>query len=314
MTRIITLKEIWDGQREYNNIIRNSRPLSYEEWMEKYLLGTVSEMNEVLDEMSWKVHRRGKKINRTNLARELADLTKYVFSLWEWSGFSHEDLLHFVHQKNTEMMLQWSQDFAADLPEYSKIVITDIDGTLADYRKGFVDWLQNTHGEDLPEDSASSLAMEIDLGLSYPKYVTYKEEFEAGGGYATLPSYPEVKQVFSDLHASGIKLLAYTARPAQSHSRIWSDTWQWMKDVEIAGYFRELRIGREQRIARACELQAQGHQVVMLEDEPDTALRAAHAGIIVFLREQPYNQGIQHDNIIAVHRLSTVHIQQGFEL
>jgi hypothetical protein len=62
----------------------------------------------------------------------------------------------------------------------------------------------------------------------------------------------------------------------------------------------ELRLGSEERIARACELLAAGHKVVMLEDDPSLALRAAHAGVAVLMRAHPYNAGVQHVNIIRV--------------
>jgi hypothetical protein len=299
MAKLLTpLEIVWQAQQRYNDMVREKQPGSYEEWMKNYLLGVTSEMNEVLNEINWKAHRHGRKIDRTNLARELADLTKYVFSLWEWSSFGPDDMLHFVNEKSAELEAQWTQDFATAYPSGCAVVISDIDGTLADYRQGFIQWLIAEHNEDLPPDSASSLAMEIDLGLSYPTYVRYKEEFEASGGYHELPVYPDVPPTVQELAKRSVQFIAYTARPAQSFSRIWNDTWGWLNDVGMESYFSEVRIGKEQRIARACELKEAGHPVVLLEDEPDTALRAAHAGILVFLRAQPYNAGIMHDRIL----------------
>lgn len=305
----LSLRQVWEQQRKYNTKVRASRPLSYEEWMEKYLLGAISEINEILNEMNWKAHRRGKPLDRVNLSRELADLTKYVLSMWEWSGYEPMDMLFRIAEKSHEMELQWQQDFEVAIPVGAPVVITDIDGTLADYRSGFVEWLRKYHHGELPEDKATTLAMEVDLGLSYPKYVKYKDEFESSGGYANIPIYPEVKDVLSSLHLAGFHILAYTARPAQTFSRIWNDTWQWLTYNQIGVYIRELRIGKETRIARACELRDLGHPVVLLEDEPDTALRAANAGIRVLLRQQPYNFGVLHDNIGRVNQFTARRIE-----
>jgi hypothetical protein len=128
--------------------------------------------------------------------------------------------------------------------------------------------------------------------LGYLRYTKLKEEFEASGGYATLPIYPEVQEELYNMYQHGIVLLVYTARPNQTHSRIWNDTWQWLEQNNLAEMIWELRIGKEQRIERACKLKAQGHKVIMLEDEPDTVLRASSAGIKVLMRKQPYNMGI----------------------
>jgi phosphoglycolate phosphatase-like HAD superfamily hydrolase len=292
------LRDIWNEQEDYNRQVRARKPGSYEQWMEKYLLGVISEMNEVLDEINWKAHRQGRSLDRVNLARELADLTKYVISLWEWSGFTWDDMLFRVHEKSVELQQQWKQDFTFTIPEGATVVITDIDGTLADYRKGFLQWLAEYHIEDLPADNATTLMMEVDLGLSYPLYVKYKDEFEASGGYSVLPIYPDVAQTLQDLSISGVVILAYTARPARTFSRIWNDSWTWFMKNGVDTYIKELRIGKEQRVAKACELQEAGHRVVLIDDEPDTAIRASSAGIPVLLRKQPYNKGLVQTDLL----------------
>lgn len=292
------LKDVWDEQQRYNERVRARKSGTYEEWMERYLLGVVSEMNEVLDEINWKAHRQGRVLDRTNLARELADLTKYVISLWEWSGFTWDDMLFRVHEKSVELERQWEQDFVGNIPDGAIVVITDLDGTLADYRSGFLQWLAEYHMQDLPPDNASSLMMEVDLGLSYPLYVKYKDEFEASGGYSDLPIYPDVGQTLQELSIVGVFIIAFTARPARTFSRIWNDSWNWFVKNGVDTYIKELRIGKEQRVAKACELQAAGHTVVLIEDEPDTAIRASAAGIPVLLRKQPYNKGLVQSDLL----------------
>lgn len=295
--QLTKLDLIWQQQVAYNNKVRTAKPMSWMEWMKDYILGAISEVNEILNETSWKAHKKGHPVDRTNLARELADLTKYTFSLWEWAGFSSTDMLDFVYQKGEELDQMWFQDFQHSFEPGSKIVITDIDGTIADYRKGLLSWLRLNHSVDLPEDTGQNLMMDIDLGLTYPVYLRLKEEFESSGEYARLPLYSDVELGLKYLHPQHVKFLAYTARPAQAYSRIWFDTWTWLEDCGIAPYFQELRIGREQRVARACELTEAGHAVCLIEDEPDTALRAAASSIQVFLRSQPYNEGVSHRNI-----------------
>lgn len=292
------LNLIFQNQKAYNEKVRAKEGIqSHEHWMKQYLLGAVSEVNEILDEINWKVHKRGHPVNPYNLARELADLTKYVLSMWEVSGFDADAMLNFVAEKGDELDAQWVQDWLYKIPPASKIILTDLDGTLGNWRKAFMDWLMTTHGEDLPLDSGINLAMEVEMKIPYPKYASWKKQFEAEGGYRILPVYPDVQPTFQALDKAGVIGIAYTARPAKVHGRIWSDTWEWLENNQLHHLVKELRIGAEDRISRACELKEQGHQVLMLEDDPGLAIRAATSGIPVLLRSQPYNKGINHINI-----------------
>lgn len=295
-----TLDQLWKEQQQYNKKIRErENPDNYEYWMKQYILGAVSEVDEILQEINWKIHRRGHVVDKHNLARELADLTKYVWCMWEWSDFGPLDMLEFLETKNKELQEQYSQDFQFEIPEGVPVLISDIDGTLGDYRKAFFKWAWKFHPEGLlPEvDPSRHMAMEIDMGLPYAIYMQYKEEFEATGGYGFLETYPDTEDVLKELGGRGAVVLVYTARPAKRYSRIWSDTWTWLEKNNLHIPVSALRIGSEERIAQACELLDKGHQVLMLEDDPSLALRAANAGVTIALRSQPYNRGVQHNNI-----------------
>lgn len=296
-----TLNSVWVEQILYNEHIRaKDQPLAYEHWMKNYILGATGEVSEILDEINWKAHRKGHPMNKQNLGRELADLTKYVLSMWEWSGFTAEQMLDMVHEKSVELGLQYTMDFEFEIEPTAAVVITDIDGTIGDWRTAFRNWLLATNKFSMPYDPSSSLAFEIDAKLPYPEYSRLKEEFEASGGYLSLPFYTDALATLLDLQKSECVILAYTARPARHHTRIWSDTCNWLRKVGLETVIQELRIGAEDRISRACQLMEEGHKVVLLEDDPGLAIRAASAGVIVFLRAQPYNAGVSHPNIERV--------------
>lgn len=293
-----TLAKVWREQVAYNLKVRKvEHPENYEYWMKQYLLGAISEVNEILQEINWKIHRRGKPLNKNNLAMELADLTKFVLSMWEWSGFTPEQMLEFVSDKNEELASQWKQDFEFAIPPNSNVLICDIDGTIGNWRKAFQSWLEKN---DIPSDydTTENLSMEIDIKLPYKIYHGLKEKFEAEGGYSDLPVYEDGVDVVRFLTTQqSVIAISYTARPASTISRIWLDTWKWFDKVGLGQSISELRIGSESRINRAVELREQGHQVIMLEDDPSLALRAANAGLQVVMRSQNYNSGIVHPNI-----------------
>jgi hypothetical protein len=214
-----------------------------------------------------------------------------------------------VEAKSTELEQQWAQDFEPDIPYFAPVVITDIDGTLGDYRKAFATWLRQTHATDLPVDARQNLAMEVDLGIPFQHYTEYKTEFEARGGYRLLEAYQDAISTLKDLWQRGVYIIAYTARPARQHTRIWYDTWGWLGENDLHPAIRELHIGAEERIQRGLAFQDRGRKVVLLDDDPTLALRAVNAGLTVFLRSHPYNAGLVHDNLM---RAETFDVNQIF--
>lgn len=294
-----TALKLWEAQIAYNKKIRQlEHPDNKEYWTKQYLLGIVSEIDEVLQEINWKIHRRGHTTDRNNLGRELADMTKYIWCLWELHGFSEGDMYDFIHDKTEELEAQHSQDFVYQIPPKADVVITDIDGTIGDWRNAFRKWTMEEFNFVQLDDPSTVMSIDVDLKLEFPTYYEMKEKFEAEGGYRLLQPYPGIEGLFNKLKNEGTQVVVYTARPADRYSRIWSDTWHWLKDHKL--YFTDLRIGSDERISQACRLQKAGHAVVMLEDDPSLALRAASSNIIVLLRSHPYNEGVEHKNIQRV--------------
>ena len=293
------LEKLWEQQKQYNLKIRQfDNPDNLEYWTKQYLLGVVSEVDEVLQEINWKIHRRGHSTDRVNLARELADVTKYVWCLWELHGFSSDDMLDYVQSKSNELEHMYKQDFVPSIPPGSNVIISDIDGTIGDWRAAFIAWYCDLKKIPLLLDKSSSLAIEVDLGIDYLEYRDLKEKFESEGGYNYMTPYPDVAEYLNRQVAAGTKIVYFTSRPAKRYGRIWMDTKNWLGE----NHFPEgqLYIGSEERVGFARTLQAQGCNVTMLEDDPTLALRAAASKIRVYLRDQPYNMGIYHEYIDRV--------------
>lgn len=294
--------EVFKRQKQYNEEIRSFEEWTKDEWTEKYLLGLVSEIDDILDSIKWKRHRQnGGYVARANVGYDLADLTKYVLSLWELWGFDADAVIHFVNDKSAVLEELYRQEFMA-IPNDRLIVITDIDGTLGDWRRTFIDWALATKSVSMERiDEATSLQLDSDLALRYPDYYKLKEDFESSGNYRNIILYPDttpflewLKQEFDAF------IIAHTARPWQRYYRIWGDTWGWITDNKFP--IDQLRIGSDSRVLLATQLG--GDNVLMLEDDPGLMLRAAHSGIRVIAREHPYNMGVKHEHIRMVGRLT----------
>lgn len=300
---MIDLKDLWVRQKAFNDRLKIYKPASKEYWAKQYLLGIASEIGEVLREIVWKDHRKQTHVmDRHNLGSELADLFKYTLCLFQLYDFSLEEMLQVISDKTDEVEQRRKNEFSLPADNGQLIVISDMDGTLCDWRKSFVQFL-TSHIQDpyfAPVDEYRSLSIETELGISYDLYLAAKNKFEMEGGYLSLLPFVTSLKTLQDLFLQGAAIYVYTARPQSKFSRIWMDSLKWLDAYGLGDVIRELRIGADERISFACEMAEKGHPVVMLEDDPSLALRAANAGIIVFLKAYPYNNIATGHNILRV--------------
>lgn len=289
---------VFQQQIEYNNKIRTPERESKEQWTETYLLGLVSEIDDILDVIRWKRHRSVYDFepDKINLGYDFADLTKYVLSLWELWEFSANDILDFVRQKSDILDELHRQEFE-QIPTDRLIIITDIDGTLGDWRKTFTEWAFHMRGIKPGKDKITSMQIDSDLAMHYEDYYQLKESFESTGQYQHVLLYPDAHEFLHWLQDEfNAYIIAHTARPWQQYYRIWGDTWEWIARNSLP--IDQLRIGSESRILLASKLG--GDNVLMLEDDPGLMLRAAHSEIRVIARTHPYNDGVKHEYITKV--------------
>jgi NTP pyrophosphatase (non-canonical NTP hydrolase) len=280
------LARLWGEQRRYNDAIKavqTERP----NWMETYLLGLVGEVNEVLGALRWKYHKpgRNRSIDRDALELELTDMLKYVVCLWQETGFSLADMLAAWGRKNRHLEHLLSLDWFP--PEGRNIIVSDLDGTVADYRQGYASWAKL-------KDNVQTLATDLDNGLPWDEYERAKTEFERSGGYGSLRAYPDAVRLLGNEQLANTYLLVVTARPAEAISRVRRDTDEWLQRHGLLA--DALLFGRDERLVQLLKL-APNNKLLLLEDDPTLALRAAGAGFRVWLRDQPYNQAIEHPNL-----------------
>lgn len=300
------LNELYNQQIRYNRRLReHDRNHDPHFWTKQYLLGMMSEFDEVLDAINWKRHRQRSsgEVDLFNVAYELADILKYLLSICEVWNIPLQSLLDAAERKGMFLEQQWKQEFQA-IPLDRPVLITDIDGTLGDWRSAFIEWLRS-RGVVLDKvDSASSLNLDSDLAIRYPNYFRIKEEFEGGGGYRSIPPYEDAQIAMRNLqeHHDAF-VIAVTARPVGVYPRIWHDTWLWLKDHNFQ--VDQLHFSTEPRILLADQLQ-NSRNVILWEDNPGLMIRAASSGIPVFARRHGYNKGISHPNIEFVEKYTEV--------
>lgn len=283
------LEDIWKQQKDYNYLVQEQQRQTSSEWMINYILGTMTELTELLDETNWRTHRV-KRVDQfgPNVAEELADITKYVFSMWQIMGYSQQDMLQAMSQKG-ELLQQLIMQEMRPAITGRNILMLDLDGVVADFRKGFLDWVSTSQWKDTLTISADQIGLHLDLNNSwdYQAYNQAKIAFEQEGGYHKLPVIPQVSLAVNSLYRVGWHVIVYTARPYSTYKRIWGDTWNWLKQHNIL--VNELHFGYDSRVVAASAL-AESNFVIALEDDPTLIRRYEGCKIPVIVYPQPYNE------------------------
>lgn len=155
----------------------------------------------------------------------------------------------------------------------SRVLILDIDNTLADYTKAWLDFLKEKTGR-LFHDIAEAKA-----GLDPELYKEAKAEYRASGRKRSLPLLGrEVPALLQRLSDDGWKIAVVSSRPAQSNPLVANDTIIWLVVNSIPTdymYFTDEKSSLIKRLFKECE------HCAVVEDEPEFALSIAAAGFEV---------------------------------
>lgn len=305
--------DLWQAQKNYNFEIQTlDGTATPEYWTQIYLLGLISEVDEVLDMINWKRNRRQNKVmDRNNLAFELADLTKFVLSLWQAWDFTVEEFIAYTATKS-ELLTAMLKNETEQLPTDRKVIVSDLDGTIANWRATFLEWISMNYTKTILQDALESLQMDSDLSMKYSDYYYLKEQFEQEGGYRWIEPYDDAVETILELQREyDAYLIFVTSRPANKYKRIWMDTWLWLEEQKL--FCDKLSMTDSGRILLANKLVTENNcEVIILEDNPLLAKRAAENGQQVICRAQPYNIGAKNGNIRRVAKFSQIPLAEYF--
>jgi hypothetical protein len=279
------LAKIWKQQKGYNEkIFRLEHSTDKHHWSNQYLLGITAQIAEVLHEIKWKKHRDEdrKRIVPLNILEEVADIMKYSISLAQVWGFSEVDVLDAMYEKGEMLDFKFEMEFNKTTLKGRDILITDVDGTLANMKQSFDRWLESNGKTEI---------------TTYPEYYTLKEAFEETGQYRTMIPYADTYSALQRMSNDGWYIIVVTARPVSIYKRIFKDTFYWLELNHLP--FDELHMLDADRLLLASEL-SKDNNVVLWEDDPDILLRASNLGIKVFARGNERNKHTTLPNVQIV--------------
>lgn len=310
------MQEIYERQEKFNQDLRchiTKEPL---EWQLTFVHGLQNEIAELLEHIDWHPGWKGvSKNDNTAIGLEMADITKYIMCLWQSLGFTYWDMLRFIDHKSDMVEFRAKQKFSSPIRNKT-VIFLDLDGTVADWRKGFLKFLRTTFIDNTKQnppfaldvsdtDPSRTLCMDLDFGWPYSKYKYFKDHFEQKGGYATLPAFADAVLLlrFWAAFTTPPYVIACTARPVNI-ARIYYDTFRWLDNQSLV--VDELHMVGDERVQLAVEAKERGNRVIMFEDNPELALRAVANDLHVVMRAFPYNASAVHYNIHRTNDFSTL--------
>jgi hypothetical protein len=227
------LKEVFKIQKEFTNKFFEKQGLSLNEvmedkelkikWNKEYVLALSKEVYEVLDEIDWKMHtsKNTEDIN-DNVLEECVDVLKYLFGIIQLNGFGVDDLYEKFIDKSKVVEAKFNQEEVMDRIKASdkQIAFIDIDGVLADWPGGFLEWA-----------GYKSLA-------EFKSQVDKKEQYKIKSEYRTCGIKAKLKvlsgvESFMKKTCEEYNVVLLTARPYKKYFRIYSDTIKWLADNNI---------------------------------------------------------------------------------
>ena len=292
-----SLIRLWEDQRKFNVAVNelDYKERSREEMIQVYLLGLMSEMDELLKGLNWKYHRKQDKplVDRVQLADHLADIGKYQMCLWQLFGFSPEEAVKAMQKKTDALWHVLGAEFSEPRPR-QPVLLVDLDNTVARYVEGLSLWMAG-NGIITKRDPTAWGQYEMAplYGLDWVTYQKVKLEWEQGtnnrrgepGGYATLEPYDTWVEAVTYARKLGAYLVLCTARPTEGAKQVWYDCWSW--GVQHFGKVDRLAFCGQDRVRIAQDYQVRVHPVVWLDDQNIELMRDYEIPSVVHI--QPYN-------------------------
>ncbi len=227
-------KELWNIQRNFTERFwgtKGGMPVgepALTTVTKDYLLHLMKEVTEVLDQISFKMHRGPKDfVDRNNVLEEMVDCQKFLWGLMQVWNFTYEDFDKEFRRKSAVVEQRFTQERV--LKEYrdAPCVLVDIDGVLSDYPRCFYKWFAGTRWITIAKAEMDYHSLALDEKESV------KRAYRQSGAKANLGVLPGAKAMLDKIRESGLKIILLTNRPYAEHCRIYADTLEWLEKNDL---------------------------------------------------------------------------------
>lgn len=238
----------------------------------RYIEALHSELVEALNCIPWKSHRYNQPAGTERLLEELIDVQKFLWGLMQVWGFSPGDVQRAFNTKSDIVERRFYQDHLLPSQLMNRnVAVVDIDGVVADWNNGFVNWVQ----ENEPKLEPRAYDKHVDPGLRQ----ALKEKLYASGGMRGLPLMPGAIRAISKLQDAGYTIVWLTARPVSRHPRLEADTVAWLREHNLpTDYIYWSDMNKHLFIIEKLPMAA-----VLFDDEPEIVAHAMEFGVRAYL-------------------------------
>jgi NTP pyrophosphatase (non-canonical NTP hydrolase)/FMN phosphatase YigB (HAD superfamily) len=205
------------------------------------VLYLVSELDELLRCTAWKKHRRQYVLpNPAQVKEELTDVFKYWISLCQIWDLDPTDMMREYWRKSMVVQQRYSEEHLLKLSE--PIALIDVDGVLANYRRGVLNYIINS---DPPLELKAKAGLLLDhatktpyinaqqLGISESAWQQIKHSYRVNGYKARLDAYDDAEDFLLDLRLHGYTIVIITSRPIDKYPTLFSDTLEWLQKYNL---------------------------------------------------------------------------------
>jgi hypothetical protein len=176
------------------------------------------------------------------------------------------------------------------------VVALDIDGTLGDYHRHFLDFAAGWFGRPMPdpEEARHGTRLSTFIGVSHREYRDCKLAYRQGGMKRTMPCYPFASELTTNIRAAGAQVWLCTTRPYMRLDNVDPDTREWLRrnDIEYDAVIFE-GIDEESKYEDLVDQVGLARIIAVCDDLPAQVADAQRLGIgTCYLRDQPYNRDV----------------------
>lgn len=294
------LEAIWDRQAAFNRAFvplgRMTRA-EQEAYTKEVILSIQSELATLLENITWKPHRREQtKLIESNIREELVDIFKFWNGLCLAWGINPSDFIQEWIRKTGVVEQRYRQEFACpyDPTTFQYCAIVDIDGVLADYVGGVFRFIKDKTGVEIPTyDGSTDFYSFVARYVGVEQAYILKHEYRETGQKLKLDPIPGAKEFLEWICRTGGYVLLLTARPAKKYKRIMADTITWLFRNGLK--FHSI-LWDEDKASRV--VQEYPFAKFIVEDDLSNAKALAAKGFKVYLRNTSYNaEQIVHERI-----------------
>lgn len=177
------------------------------------------------------------------------------------------------------------------------IVAIDIDGTLGDYHRHFIDFAEEYLDKNLPQAFDGTKEMHEELGISLELYREVKLAYRQGGGKRSMPVFPGARELIRSCKSMDVEVWITTTRPYLRLDSTDPDTRFWL---DRHGIMYDSLLYDEDKYQKLGEYVERSRVIMILDDlvkQYDHA-EAIFGEDVPVLRSSFWNRGTSRKNMV----------------